>query len=156
QAEDGIRDRNVTGVQTCALPIFPASDLVFIFSSDLSWMRFATQAFITSGVLIAVLWGFVSTRLYLYPEPFSLKRILSSPVRPIFLIYALYLVPMILGIVAGWTVHSAILTDPSNQVTYVPEGVMLPSANLGPILLGIGAVLVTAFIVYPLAVLSRL
>src|SRR5438067_10097303 len=23
QAEDGIRDRNVTGVQTCALPIFP-------------------------------------------------------------------------------------------------------------------------------------
>src|SRR5207249_7827201 len=27
QAEDGIRDRNVTGVQTCALPIFPASHL---------------------------------------------------------------------------------------------------------------------------------
>src|SRR5699024_11382564 len=25
QAEDGIRDRNVTGVQTCALPIFPQS-----------------------------------------------------------------------------------------------------------------------------------
>src|SRR5699024_11848681 len=25
QAEDGIRDRNVTGVQTCALPISPAS-----------------------------------------------------------------------------------------------------------------------------------
>src|SRR5699024_11603169 len=24
QAEDGIRDRNVTGVQTCALPISPA------------------------------------------------------------------------------------------------------------------------------------
>src|SRR5207249_9681119 len=26
QAEDGIRDRNVTGVQTCALPIFPRRD----------------------------------------------------------------------------------------------------------------------------------
>src|SRR5207249_7485374 len=25
QAEDGIRDRNVTGVQTCALPIYAAS-----------------------------------------------------------------------------------------------------------------------------------
>src|SRR5699024_11548033 len=25
QAEDGIRDRNVTGVQTCALPILPTS-----------------------------------------------------------------------------------------------------------------------------------
>src|SRR5437016_10382493 len=135
---------------------FPASDLVFIFSSDLSWMRFATQALITSGVLIAILWGFVSTRLYLYPEPFSLKRVLSSPVRPIFLIYALYLVPMILGIVAGWTVPSAILTDPSSGVTYVLEGVTPSSANLGPILLGIGATLVTAFILYPLAVLSRL
>src|SRR5699024_11713598 len=26
QAEDGIRDRNVTGVQTCALPIFPSKE----------------------------------------------------------------------------------------------------------------------------------
>src|SRR5699024_12076394 len=26
QAEDGIRDRNVTGVQTCALPIYAAFD----------------------------------------------------------------------------------------------------------------------------------
>src|SRR5207249_8851138 len=26
QAEDGIRDRNVTGVQTCALPIFRAQE----------------------------------------------------------------------------------------------------------------------------------
>src|SRR5699024_4795428 len=26
QAEDGIRDRNVTGVQTCALPIFPGDN----------------------------------------------------------------------------------------------------------------------------------
>src|SRR5699024_12099840 len=30
QAEDGIRDRNVTGVQTCALPIF-AQELVTVF-----------------------------------------------------------------------------------------------------------------------------
>src|SRR5438309_5005694 len=27
QAEDGIRDGTVTGVQTCALPIYPISDL---------------------------------------------------------------------------------------------------------------------------------
>src|SRR5713226_10725613 len=76
---------------------FPASDLVFIFSPDLSWMRFATLGFVTSGASIAMLWGFVSTRLYLYPEAFSLKRIVSSPFRPIFLIFAIYLVPMILS-----------------------------------------------------------
>src|SRR5699024_11809664 len=29
QAEDGIRDRNVTGVQTCALPIFEAAGMGF-------------------------------------------------------------------------------------------------------------------------------
>jgi len=135
---------------------FPASDLVFIFSPNLSWMRLATLAFVTSGASIAMLWGFVSTRLYLYPEPLTLKRIFSSPFRPIFLVFAIYLVPMILGIVVAWAVPSAILTDPSNQVTYVLEGVMLPSANIGPILLGIGGVLVTAFTFYPLAVLSRL
>src|SRR5437773_5929255 len=28
QAEDGIRDRDVTGVQTCALPIYPAGNAV--------------------------------------------------------------------------------------------------------------------------------
>src|SRR5207249_8432391 len=28
QAEDGIRDRNVTGVQTCALPIYPLQEAV--------------------------------------------------------------------------------------------------------------------------------
>src|SRR5207249_6500797 len=30
QAEDGIRDRNVTGVQTCALPIFDQSVAVHV------------------------------------------------------------------------------------------------------------------------------
>src|SRR5699024_12138650 len=30
QAEDGIRDRNVTGVQTCALPIFLNTITVFL------------------------------------------------------------------------------------------------------------------------------
>ena len=135
---------------------FPASDLVFIFSPDFSWMRYATLAFVTSGASIAMLWGFVSTRLYLYPEPLTLKRIFSSPFRPIFLLFAAYLVPMILGILVAWTIPSAILTDPSNQVTYVLEGVTLPSANIGPILLGIGGILVTAFTFYPLAILSRL
>src|SRR5699024_11321204 len=42
QAEDGIRDRNVTGVQTCALPIlvsdfFSPYLLTFTASSEISW-----------------------------------------------------------------------------------------------------------------------
>src|SRR5699024_11725412 len=33
QAEDGIRDRNVTGVQTCALPIYDIMTNVFMFTT---------------------------------------------------------------------------------------------------------------------------
>src|SRR5438067_7972957 len=38
QAEDGIRDRNVTGVQTCALPIFPphAREVMARWNDELS------------------------------------------------------------------------------------------------------------------------
>src|SRR5699024_12120131 len=38
QAEDGIRDRNVTGVQTCALPILPNNgSLVILFQQVMAF-----------------------------------------------------------------------------------------------------------------------
>src|SRR5699024_11970324 len=36
QAEDGIRDRTVTGVQTCALPIFTEIEEKIVKSSDIA------------------------------------------------------------------------------------------------------------------------
>src|SRR5699024_12035546 len=39
QAEDGIRDRNVTGVQTCALPIFKKSKISFSYLTYLNRVR---------------------------------------------------------------------------------------------------------------------
>src|SRR6266705_5233599 len=39
QAEDGIRDRTVTGVQTCALPILPRLGKVLIAASAAATMR---------------------------------------------------------------------------------------------------------------------
>src|SRR5699024_11721066 len=38
QAEDGIRDRNVTGVQTCALPIFVVIKMPQISDTDLKYL----------------------------------------------------------------------------------------------------------------------
>src|SRR5437867_6647768 len=35
QAEDGIRDRTVTGVQTCALPILGGDDPIHLIGKDL-------------------------------------------------------------------------------------------------------------------------
>src|SRR5699024_11880112 len=40
QAEDGIRDRNVTGVQTCALPIY---DLMSVFNHGITVSSLAYQ-----------------------------------------------------------------------------------------------------------------
>src|SRR5947207_4619965 len=42
QAEDGIRDHCVTGVQTCALPIFrsPAADLT-VYTPGTVWLKIA-------------------------------------------------------------------------------------------------------------------
>src|SRR5699024_12226145 len=42
QAEDGIRDRNVTGVQTCALPIFGPACLA-VLDVDLVQLRSQTD-----------------------------------------------------------------------------------------------------------------
>src|SRR5207249_12276306 len=55
QAEDGIRDRNVTGVQTCALPIYKARLHLNNYQSDMSkfqLMRFLF-ALIFCGALTA-------------------------------------------------------------------------------------------------------
>src|SRR5699024_11594427 len=52
QAEDGIRDRNVTGVQTCALPIYvPTSDLDALLADDPSgqWVTVDIEATNTSS-----------------------------------------------------------------------------------------------------------
>jgi len=47
QAEDGIRDRDVTGVQTCALPIYIFSKKVHIKDIDLA--EYLTDPFIFEG-----------------------------------------------------------------------------------------------------------
>src|SRR5699024_12038501 len=52
QAEDGIRDRNVTGVQTCALPIYLLETdkiPVLIINSKLD--RFIRKIFMISGYI---------------------------------------------------------------------------------------------------------
>src|SRR5437868_14115262 len=50
QAEDGIRDRNVTGVQTCALPILPAEDYLTLSYYE-RWVRGTEQLLVEKGLL---------------------------------------------------------------------------------------------------------
>src|SRR5699024_11450316 len=44
QAEDGIRDRNVTGVQTCALPIYGASKAALLSMTQMLALELARAA----------------------------------------------------------------------------------------------------------------
>src|SRR5699024_942655 len=61
QAEDGIRDRNVTGVQTCALPI----------SDRLSWLVIGAVMFLPPAVFAATQMGHVRTRITCWLDPLS-------------------------------------------------------------------------------------
>src|SRR5699024_2014694 len=83
QAEDGIRDRNVTGVQTCALPIFVVK-IGFILPT--------LNSFVVS----------LSTPTNLNPFTFSLNRsFMSLPIlRNIFLHFATsFLLYLFIGVV---------------------------------------------------------
>lgn len=133
---------------------FPAGDLLLIVSSSSVLQRISIQGIVTSGSLIAVIWGYVATKLYVYPETLSPKRLISRPFRPIFLAYALYLLPMLAALIDGWADPLAI-TSTSIQATYPLDNVMVPSSTVSLLLVGIGLGVVAVFTSYPLAVLSR-
>src|SRR5690348_17859128 len=56
QAEDGIRDGRVTGVQTCALPIFGLF-AVLVFAITLGWFPLGFAYDLTSSINLS--WDFV-------------------------------------------------------------------------------------------------
>src|SRR5256885_5138427 len=80
QAEDGIRDYKVTGVQTCALPISTASALRYRSAPSLSYSTTAVSAglnFCWNGVTksgvtkISSFGGWLFLRLYWTTGPFT-------------------------------------------------------------------------------------
>ena len=62
QAEDGIRDRNVTGVQTCALPIYKRKFRFFQAFGGAYAPRFAARVFRAEPYLRAKQIGRASCR----------------------------------------------------------------------------------------------
>src|SRR5699024_12102353 len=68
QAEDGIRDRNVTGVQTCALPILPAAILLSGFAGNFSLLLTAVNLG-GLGTLVASLASLISFKFYTVEYP---------------------------------------------------------------------------------------
>ncbi len=133
---------------------FPVGDLILIFTTISDLQRLAIQGIVTSGSLIAVIWGYVATKLYVYPEPLSPRRLLTGPYRRIFLAYALYLLPMMVALTDAIGDKAAISTG-LIVATYPLDSVALSSTSVSTLLVGIGGAVVTVFTTYPLAVLTR-
>src|SRR5207247_8580427 len=112
------------------------------------------EIIVTAESLILIIWRYIATKLYVYPETLSPRRLISRPFRPIFLAYVLYLLPMILALIDG-LVDPLAITSTSIQATYPFDNITLPSSTVSVLLVGMGLGVVTVFTSYPLAVLSR-
>src|SRR5690606_40020758 len=78
QAEDGIRDFHVTGVQTCALPIYPASRCrSSVFSCRNSSLFWRSCAVVSSADLIS---GSCSTVLPITIPTVSARKIATMEI----------------------------------------------------------------------------
>src|SRR3712207_3355244 len=79
QAEDGIRDIGVTGVQTCALPIFPytwvegeAYEIVLMTSSGTTFAAEVPVAVLTPGFSGETFWRYALIGTYVGVIPVAL------------------------------------------------------------------------------------
>src|SRR5438067_6301804 len=74
QAEDGIRDRNVTGVQTCALPISGSVSAIRVLQIQIPYQIYelAGPRIYTYRALLRALAAAASNRPLLLPLPFAL------------------------------------------------------------------------------------
>jgi DcmR-like sensory protein len=135
---------------------FPISQLILVFAPDPFLIRLSTQAFGASAAIIATVWGLLVTKLYCYPQTFSIRSAFKDPRRPIHLAYILYLIPMITIVVDTIADPSSIDPSASRQALYVLDYTYSQAVGLSSLLLSIAACLIGAFTLYSFAVLSRL
>lgn len=128
---------------------------------DVDLVRVSTELMVSAALGIAVVWGHLATRLYMYPERYSIRGVLSFSRKPAHLLFQLYLCLMAVAFVATWTI-SGISLGPGllyPGLYYPLEDARFPGAAVlfGQFFLPLMAGLVVfPFIVYPNFVLFRL
>jgi len=135
---------------------FPISQLVLVFYPEAYLIRLTTQAFAAAAAVIATLWGLLVTKLYFYPEKFSLRSALANPRKPMHLAYLLYLVPMVFLVILTIADPTSIDPSSSRQALYVFDNTYAEAVGLSSFLLSVAAVVIVAFTLYSFVVLSRL
>src|SRR5438093_1438822 len=135
---------------------YPISQLVLAFYPEAGLIRLTTQAFAAASAIIATLWGLLVTKLYFYPEKFSLRSAFANPLKPIHTAYILYLVPMVSLVILTISDPTSIDPSPSRQAFYVLDNTYSQAVGLSSLLLTVAAIVITAFTLYSFVVLSRL
>src|SRR5207245_11199393 len=98
---------------------YPISQLVLIFYPVSDQIRLTTQAFAAASAIIATLWGLLVTKLYFYPETFSLRSALANRMKQTNLAYLLYLLPMISLVILAIADTTSIDPSASRVAVYV-------------------------------------
>ena len=135
---------------------FPISQIVLAFFPDPFLIRLTTQAFATAAAIIATIWGLLVTKLYFYPEKFTIRSAIANPRQPIHLAYLIYLIPMIAVVAVTLADPTSIDPSPSRQALYVFDNTYSEAVGLSSFLLGVAASVIVAFTLYSFVILSRL
>src|SRR2546427_8851375 len=135
---------------------FPISQLILVFYPDEFLIRLSAQAFAAAAAIIATLWGLLVTKLYFYPEKFSLRSALANPLRQTNLAYLLYLLPMISLVILAIADTTSIDPSASRVAVYVFDNTSYRAVGFSNLLLDAAAIVITTFTVYPFVTLSRL
>jgi hypothetical protein len=135
---------------------FPFSQLVLTFYPEPSLIRLTTQGFSAAAAIISSLWGLLVTKLYFYPEKFSLRSALANPLKPIHAAYILYLVPMVSLVILSIADPTSIDPSSGRQVFYILDNTYYRTIGLSSPLLVVATIVIMAFTLYSFIVLSRL
>jgi MEDS: MEthanogen/methylotroph, DcmR Sensory domain len=137
-----------------AFLVFLPGEAVLLYPELNDRALLVTQLIVSASVGIAVLWGHLANRLYMYPERYSAKEILSISQKPIRIFYQLYLILMIVVLSGTWVGSGIVVGGVS---AYYPlEGKTFPAVSFQPWYLALLSVYVVAFIAYPNLLLFRL
>src|SRR2546422_624189 len=132
---------------------FPISQLILVFYPDEFLIRLSAQAFAAAAAIIATLWGLLVTKLYFYPEEFSLRSALANPLRKTNLPYLLYLLPMITLVILAIADTTSIDPSASRVAVYVFDNTSYRAVGFSNLLLDVAAIVITTFTVYPFVML---
>ncbi len=137
-----------------AFLIFPVRELLMMFRPDPLTLQLSTNAMIAGAVTIALLWGYLATKLYKYPKRFSLRSSLHRPFKSIQFMFLLYILPMALTVTASF-LPGSINPNPITA-TFVFSGETSTVVGFSLTFLAIASTVVVAFVTYPFVVLASL